>query len=139
MSSPNITTSETIIHPQEQTLPTVFPPTIFTTQFLDLMKKFRARIDALSQVKTCIICNESYTGMSLRKNNFETICSRCFSEKGVHRFSMENNLDPGKQPNVLKNLTQVEEMFIARVTPILQVTHARGGQYKYSGHTISCP
>ena len=30
-------------------------------------------------------------------------------------------------------------MLIARVTPILQVTHARGGQYKYYGHTISFP
>ena len=30
-------------------------------------------------------------------------------------------------------------MLIARVNPILQVTHARGGQYKYSGHTISFP
>ena len=30
-------------------------------------------------------------------------------------------------------------MLIAQVNPILQVTHARGGQYKYSGHTISFP
>jgi len=30
-------------------------------------------------------------------------------------------------------------MLIARVSPILQVTHACGGQYKYSGHTISFP
>lgn len=48
-------------------------------------------------------------------------------------------MDPGEQPYVLQQLTQVEEMLIARVNPILQVTHARGGQYKYSGHTISFP
>lgn len=30
-------------------------------------------------------------------------------------------------------------MLIARVNPILQVTHARGGKYKYSGHTIIFP
>ena len=48
-------------------------------------------------------------------------------------------MDPGDQPHVLNVLTQVEEMLIARVNPILQVTHARGGQYKYSGHTISFP
>ena len=30
-------------------------------------------------------------------------------------------------------------MLIARVSPILQVIHARSGQYKYSGHTICCP
>ena len=48
-------------------------------------------------------------------------------------------MDPGKQPLVLSILTQVEEMLIARVNPILQVTHACGAQYKYSGHTISFP
>ena len=48
-------------------------------------------------------------------------------------------MNPRKQPPVLSLLTQVEEMLIARVNPILQVTHACGGQYKYNGHTISFP
>ena len=30
-------------------------------------------------------------------------------------------------------------MLISRANPILQVTHARGGQYKYFGHTICFP
>ena len=30
-------------------------------------------------------------------------------------------------------------MLISRAKPILQVTHSRGGQYKYSGHTIFLP
>lgn len=30
-------------------------------------------------------------------------------------------------------------MLIAHVNPILQVAHARGGQHKYSGHTINFP
>ena len=49
-------------------------------------------------------------------------------------------MNPRKQPLFfLSILTQVDEMIIARVNPILQVTHAHGGQYKYSGHTISFP
>ncbi|XP_059076947.1 uncharacterized protein LOC131876152 [Cryptomeria japonica] len=48
-------------------------------------------------------------------------------------------MDLGPQPEELASLTQVEEMLIARVNPILQVTHATGGQYKYKGHTISFP
>ena len=48
-------------------------------------------------------------------------------------------MDPSEQPLVLSILTQVEEMLISRVNPILQVTHAHGVQYKYSGHTISFP
>ena len=48
-------------------------------------------------------------------------------------------MNPGEQPNVLAELTQVEEMLIARASPILQVMHSIGGQYKYRGHTISFP
>ena len=48
-------------------------------------------------------------------------------------------MDLGAQPNVFSILTQIEEMLIARVSPILQARHARGGQYKYSGHTICFP
>ena len=48
-------------------------------------------------------------------------------------------MDPGEQPHILSTLTQVEEMLIERINLILQVTHARGGQYKYSGHTIIFP
>jgi len=66
-------------------------------------------------------------------------CFRCASSKSTNRFSELNNMDPGEQPSVLHQLTQVEEMLIARVNPILQVTHYCGGQYKCSGHTISFP
>jgi hypothetical protein len=45
----------------------------------------------------------------------------------------------GNQPLVLSILTQVEEILIARVSPLLQVIHARCGQYQYSGHPISFP
>ena len=48
-------------------------------------------------------------------------------------------MDLGSQPKELANLTQAEEMLISRVSPILQVTHATGGKYKYKGHTISFP
>ena len=66
-------------------------------------------------------------------------CSRCTSETKGHRFSLSNNTDPGPQPAALTSLSQIEEMLIDRVNPILQVTHARCGQYKYSGHTICFP
>ena len=71
--------------------------------------------------------------------NCVVICTRCSHEKGRHCFTTSNNLNPGKQPNALKNLTQVEEMLITRVNPIVEVTYAHGEQYKYYGHTISFP
>ena len=92
-------------------------------QMSSFHRAFHAEIDKLSIVQMCNVCRESYPGMN----------------PGIHRFSRYNNMNPGKQPPVLSILTQVEEMLIARVNPILQVTHARGGQYKYSGHTISFP
>ncbi|XP_057835128.1 uncharacterized protein LOC131045552 [Cryptomeria japonica] len=110
-----------------------------SVQYIQTLQAFRHRIDLLSMLQTCSICKERYIGMLLRGNQQHIICSRCFSENGVHRFSLANNLDPGKQPVVLKKLTQVEEMLIARVAPVLQVRHGKGGQYKYSGHTISFP
>ena len=58
-------------------------------------------------------------------------CSHCILEQKGHRFSLENNMDPGIQSHVLAVLTQVEEMIISHVNPILQVTHAHDGQYKY--------
>ena len=48
-------------------------------------------------------------------------------------------MDPRTQPRVLEDITQVEEMLIAHASPILQVMHSIGGQYKYQGHTISFP
>lgn len=48
-------------------------------------------------------------------------------------------MDPGSQSLELSNSTQIEEMLIVRVNPILQVTHATRGQYKYKGHMISFP
>jgi len=57
----------------------------------------------------------------------------------TYRFSHLNNMKPNTQPLSFRNLTQVEEMFIACVNPILQVTHACGCQYKYNDHTINFP
>ena len=45
-------------------------------------------------------------------------------------------MDLGEQPITLKRFSQVEDMLIARVNPVLQVTGNFGGQYKYHGHTI---
>lgn len=82
---------------------------------------------------------ERYPGIKTKQTNESTTCYRCISEKNGNRFSKWNHMDPGEQPQCLKVLTQIEEMLIARISPILQVTYARGGQLKYSGHTICFP
>lgn len=111
----------------------------FQSNMVAVHKKFRAKIDQLSIVQMCHVCCECYPGIQVVIASKGPLCKRCKGERGTHHFSRWNNMDPVEQPKVLKVLTQVEEMVIARVNPILQVTHARGGKYKYSGHTISFP
>ena len=82
---------------------------------------------------------ESYPGISTHPSPNGHICTHCHRENNGHHFSKWNNMDPDDQPIVLSILTQVKGMLIAQANPILQVRHARGGQYKYSGHTISFP
>ena len=74
----------------------------------------------------CHVCHEPYLGIKVLKVYDGPICQRCKNERGSHHFSKWNNMDPRYQPEVLKVLTQVEEMLIARVNPILQVTHGDG-------------
>jgi hypothetical protein len=59
-----------------------------------------------------------------------TLASRSF-------FSEENNLHFGDVPTHLPELTQVEEMLIARVHVHVQVFQHRGQQYHYRGHVIN--
>ena len=43
-------------------------------------------------------------------------------------------MDPGNVPDQLQNLTQVEELLIASVVPMMSVYRLPYGQYGYSGH-----
>ncbi len=46
---------------------------------------------------------------------------------------------PSPIPHELQNLTQIEEMLIARALPIMRVYIKPGGQRSYSGHCINLP
>ena len=65
------------------------------------------------------------------------MCMWCQRDGAIHRLSSRNHMDPGTKPQVLGVLTQVEEMLIACASPILQLMHSIGGQYKYWGHVIN--
>ncbi|XP_059070553.1 uncharacterized protein LOC131860191 [Cryptomeria japonica] len=112
---------------------------IIRADFQRFQMQFRHQLDRFRMPSMCYICQECYLGIKVNRSSQGPICTRCRQERGNNRFSASNNMDPGPQPEELASLTQVEEMLIARVNPILQVTHATGGQYKYKGHTISFP
>ena len=82
-------------------------------------RKFRERIDRLVEVQMCHVFLESYAGIQVRNTSTGPMCMRCLREGSNHIFSATNHIDPGTQPHVLEDLTQVEEMLIACASPIL--------------------
>ena len=48
-------------------------------------------------------------------------------------------MDPGDVPSCLQNMTQIEQLLIARACPIMTVHHKHGGQLGYSGHVLNLP
>src|ERR1700761_6886012 len=51
-------------------------------------------------------------------------------------FSKESNMDPGVVPECLRNLTQMEEMIIAKAHCHMIMKRVRGHQYHYTGHAV---
>jgi hypothetical protein len=67
-------------------------------------------------------------------------CSRCKRDKKTpKKFSLENSMIPSSVPYELQNLTQIEEMLIARALPIMRIYIKPGGQRGYTGHCINLP
>ena len=69
------------------------------------------------------------------------VCHACFlrdkGKKTPFLMSAENDMDPGDLLPSLPQLTQVEEMIIARSHVQMMVHRYRGHQYHYSGHCVS--
>ena len=55
------------------------------------------------------------------------ICAVSQADKGIsNKFSAENNIDTGSDPPELPDLTQCEELLIARVVTVMQVIVTNG-------------
>ena len=82
------------------------------------------------------------------------MCSRCSHDKGNYDFnsatgtveavfpklfSEANNMHPSPVPVVLQGLTQIEEMLISPILPMMSVYCLPHGQLGYSGHVINFP
>ena len=83
------------------------------------------------RIVQCSICKEGWFNIK------DIICQRCKNDKTYpKKFSKENEMIPSKVPEELKNLTQIEEMLIARVFPLINIYHKPRGQRAYKGHVI---
>jgi len=58
-------------------------------------------------------------------------------KNATKKFSVDNNMIPSQVPKELQGLTQLEEMLIARVFPVISVYTKPGGQKAYKGHCIN--
>jgi hypothetical protein len=89
------------------------------------------------KMETCLRCKERWFAMDLKDGT----CHACFlrdkRNQSPYLMSAENEMDPGDIPAYLPELTQVEEMIIARSHVQMMVHRYRGHQYHYSGHCVS--
>ena len=102
-----------------------------------LLKRFWTALET-EQMEYCHRCREQWFDMCLK----DGICKRCISRDKIRRpdepyfFSHENRLDFGVVPAHLPQLTQVEEMLIARVYVFVNIMQIRGQQHLYRGHVV---
>ena len=86
----------------------------------------------------CNICFEAWPLSEKTKVKVPYICTRCVRDKSnVKKFSVQNNMVPSEVPVELQGLSQLEEMLIARVFPVISVYTKPGGQKAYKGHCIN--
>ncbi|KAK3925505.1 Spore cortex-lytic enzyme, partial [Frankliniella fusca] len=74
----------------------------------------------------CELCNARNLGLKLK----------CYCNKG-NSILKSQSMELGDVPPVLSCLSQIEQLLIARVHPVVQVYRLRGGQIGYSGHVIN--
>lgn len=86
----------------------------------------------------CDVCCEAWPLSEKSKVKVPYICTRCIRDKSnVKKFSVQNNMIPSQVPVELQGLTQLEEMLIARVFPVISVYTKPSGQKAYKGHCIN--
>ena len=116
-------------------------PKVELEKGLEEMLNFHS--DMSMHIKQCTVCHEAWPlkTKTIKKSEALYVCLRCKRDKGFpKKFGHENNMVPSKVPDELQDLTQVEEMLIARAFPVMQCYVRPGlGYFAYKGHTITLP
>ena len=113
------------------------PPPFLPADQWELLQAFNRELDSV-RMEECVRCRERWFGMDLRSDG---VCHRCSlrdkSTQTPFLMSADNDMDPGDVPTHLPELTQLEEMVIARCHVQMLIKRYRGHQYHYSGHCVS--
>ena len=84
----------------------------------------------------CEVCNES----RLECKGTRNMCTRCRRDKKVPKvWSGENNMDAMAVPEILSNMSDAEQMLIARLAPTVHVHLLKHGGIASKGHCIAFP
>ena len=87
--------------------------------------------------RSCGTCGELHF-TEVDSDGGRYVCKRC--TKDPVTFSAENDMDPGPVPNELAGLTQIEQLLIAQIIPMMTIVRLpRGGQFGYRGNVINLP
>ncbi|KAJ7207865.1 hypothetical protein GGX14DRAFT_365917, partial [Mycena pura] len=77
-------------------------------------------------IAACGCCHEEDFNLELKDSGRCARCERDDLTDGIRLWSDENHTNPNLRPACLKNLTDMEEMLIARVKPVIQVRWTHG-------------
>lgn len=101
---------------------------------MNQIQKFQTNLDKKSYC-ICINCRRS----DYVDTTSDYVCNAC--RKDVNKFTAANNMCPTEVPMPLRGLTMVEQLFIARVHPVMRIYQVRAsgstGQFHYSGNIIN--
>ena len=104
-----------------------------------LSQSYKSNIDKFHKsmnlyMNHCSKCREAWPLTTKPKSDGTYICRKCSIDKNIPlKFLFENEMIPSHVPQELHDLTQIEEMLIARALPIMRVYVKPGGQRGYSG------
>ncbi|EED12031.1 hypothetical protein TSTA_001030 [Talaromyces stipitatus ATCC 10500] len=94
-----------------------------------LVKRFHTTLEQHT-TELCHRCEEKWFNMRLNAHGICDHYVRVDSGKHIYLFSAINNMHPGDLPD-LPELSQTEEMLIARVHVCVEIHRVRGQQYKW--------
>ena len=83
----------------------------------------------------CEVCNER----KLEGKGTRNMCARCRRDKVPKVWSEENNMDPMSVPEELSEMSDAEQMLIARLAPTVHVHMLKHGGIASWGHCIAFP
>ena len=123
--------------PNERGTSTINRVPLFDQQSVrNKMAAFHAKMNKCT-FNHCITCNESFPSLQVSESGQCTRCSR--DKRTCKLYSSDNGMDPGPVPPQLQGFTQVEEMLISAIMPIMTVHRLPQGQYGYRGHVVNLP